>query len=64
MLRSRFRVHFVFLVFLVVVFVLPSLSSAHSIYIQSSRYKVSQGQESPLFFCFGHHFPVDGGIRA
>lgn len=64
MLRSCFRVHFVFLVFLVVVFVLPSLSFAHSIYIQSSRYKVSQGKESPLFFCFGHHFPVDGGIRA
>jgi uncharacterized GH25 family protein len=49
---------------LILLFLIPGFSSAHSIYIQSSRYKVFEGNESPLFFCFGHHFPVDGGIRS
>ena len=38
--------------------------SAHSMYIQSSRYKVHKGKSSPLFFCYGHHMPVDDGVRA
>ncbi len=39
-------------------------ASAHSLYIQSGRYVVSTGKSSPLFFCFGHHFPVDDGVRS
>ncbi len=49
---------------LVLAVFIPARSSAHSLYIQSSRYTVSQGKESPLFFCYGHHFPVDDGVRA
>lgn len=40
------------------------LASAHSLYIQSGRHRVSEGKKSPLFFCYGHHFPVDDGVRA
>ncbi|PIE71369.1 MAG: hypothetical protein CSA22_03345 [Deltaproteobacteria bacterium] len=42
----------------------PGFSSAHSLYIQSSRYTVHDGKKSPLFFCYGHHIPVDDGLRA
>jgi len=41
-----------------------SLASAHSLFIQSSRYKVSVGKASPLFFSYGHHLPVDDGVRS
>ena len=43
---------------------LPSMAQAHSLYIQSSRYQVSVGKRSPLFFCYGHRIPVDDGVRA
>jgi uncharacterized GH25 family protein len=43
---------------------IPAASFGHSLYIQSSRYKVSEGKRSPLFFCYGHHIPVDDGVRA
>ena len=43
---------------------LPHPSCAHSLYIQSSRYQVAEGKKSPLFFCYGHHIPVDDGVRA
>jgi uncharacterized GH25 family protein len=36
---------------------------SHSLFIQSGRHLVSEGKESPLFFCYGHHFPVDDAIR-
>ena len=38
-------------------------SQAHSLFIQSGRYAVSSGRGTPLFFCFGHHFPVDDAVR-
>jgi uncharacterized GH25 family protein len=41
---------------------LPAAAQAHSLFIQSGRHQVSQGKASPLFFCYGHHFPVDGAI--
>ena len=37
---------------------------AHSLFIQSSRYKVNEGKASPMFFCYGHHIPVDDGVRS
>nr|WP_321974337.1 DUF4198 domain-containing protein [Pseudodesulfovibrio indicus] len=40
------------------------LASAHSLYIQSGRHRLNEGKKSPLFFCYGHHFPVDDGVRA
>ncbi len=43
---------------------LPTIGWGHSLYIQSSRYTVSEGKRSPLFFCYGHHIPVDDGVRA
>ncbi len=49
---------------LAAVLLVPTMSMAHSLYIQSSRYTVSEGKETPLFFCYGHHFPVDDGVRA
>ncbi len=47
------------------VILFSSLSAAaHSLFIQSARYIVEPGKSSPLFFCFGHHFPVDDGVRS
>ena len=43
---------------------IPVTGVCHSLYIQSSRYFVSEGKRSPLFFCYGHHIPVDDGVRA
>lgn len=37
---------------------------AHTLFIQSTRYKVSVGKKSPLFFGYGHHIPVDDGVRS
>lgn len=42
----------------------PTAGMGHSLYIQSSRYQVAEGMCSPLFFCYGHHIPVDDGLRA
>ncbi|NQS71385.1 MAG: DUF4198 domain-containing protein [Desulfobulbaceae bacterium] len=36
---------------------------AHSLFIQSGRFQVDPGKSSPLFFCYGHHFPVDDAIQ-
>ncbi len=41
-----------------------SVSWAHTLYIQSTRYTVNQGKSLPLFFCYGHYVPVSDGIRA
>lgn len=49
--------------FIVVSLLLSTVAQAHSIYIQSGRYKVNEGKASPLFFCYGHHFPVDDAVR-
>jgi uncharacterized GH25 family protein len=49
--------------FVLLAFMLPTASVAHSLYIQSGRHQVSEGKASPLFFCYGHHFPVDDAIR-
>jgi uncharacterized GH25 family protein len=38
-------------------------ADAHSLFIQSGRYKVADGRSSPLFFCYGHHVPVDDAVR-
>lgn len=43
--------------------IVPATATAHSIFIQSGRHQVSDGKSSPLFFCYGHHFPVDDAIR-
>lgn len=49
---------------LIAVFLLLSaVAEAHSIFIQSGRYKVKEGKGSPLFFGYGHHFPVDDAVR-
>jgi uncharacterized GH25 family protein len=37
--------------------------SAHSLYIQSTRYAADKGKSLPLFFCYGHYVPVADGIR-
>ncbi|THB67430.1 MAG: DUF4198 domain-containing protein [Desulfovibrio sp.] len=37
---------------------------AHSLYIQSGRHMVNKGKASPLFFCYGHHIPVDDAVRS
>ncbi len=44
--------------------VYPLTAFGHSLYIQSGRYTVPKGKSSPVFFCFGHHFPIDEGVRA
>ena len=44
---------------------LPMVQSAmaHTLFIQSSRSQVSEGKAFPLFFCYGHYFPVSDGLR-
>lgn len=37
--------------------------SAHSLYIQSTRYAADKGKSLPLFFSYGHYVPVADGIR-
>ena len=39
-------------------------ASAHSLYIQSGRHRVTAGKKTPFFFAYGHHFPVDDGVRS
>ncbi|NLZ17160.1 MAG: DUF4198 domain-containing protein [Desulfobulbaceae bacterium] len=43
--------------------IFPPDVAAHSLFIQSGRHQVSEGKVSPLFFCYGHHFPVDDAIQ-
>lgn len=50
-------------VFLAAFCVFSAQAGAHSLYIQSGRLQVEQGKASPLFFCYGHHFPVDDAIQ-
>lgn len=42
---------------------LVSYAHSHTLFIQSSRCHVHEGKPSPLFFCYGHHIPVDDGLR-
>ena len=50
--------------FLLHVLAQPIPALAHSLYIQSGRHAVDEGKATPLFFCYGHRFPVDDGVRA
>ncbi|WP_415718529.1 DUF4198 domain-containing protein [Maridesulfovibrio sp.] len=49
--------------FMSLMILLPAAASAHSLYIQAGRYHVSEGKKSPMFFCYGHHIPVDDAVR-
>ncbi|MCJ2163357.1 MULTISPECIES: DUF4198 domain-containing protein [unclassified Pseudodesulfovibrio] len=51
------------LVLALTLFLGGEIASAHSLYIQSGRFRVSEGKKTPLFFAYGHHFPVDDGVR-
>ncbi|SOB60112.1 conserved protein of unknown function [Pseudodesulfovibrio profundus] len=44
--------------------VLAGEAMAHSLFIQSGRHVVKEGKKTPLFFAYGHHFPVDDGVRS
>jgi uncharacterized GH25 family protein len=49
---------------LLALFCAGETAQAHSLFIQSGRHRVSEGKKTPLYFCYGHHFPVDDGVRA
>jgi len=49
---------------LLALFCAGEIAQAHSLFIQSGRHRVSEGKKTPLYFCYGHHFPVDDGVRA
>lgn len=49
---------------LLFVMLIPAGVFSHSLYIQSSHYRVHEGKRSPLYFCYGHRIPVDDGVRA
>ena len=49
---------------LLALFCAGEIAQAHSMFIQSGRHRVDEGKKTPLFFCYGHHFPVDDGVRA
>ena len=55
---------FISIVALSVFLGVAGLCHGHSLYIQAARYEVDEGKQSPLFFCYGHHVPVDDGVRA
>ncbi|PIE68670.1 MAG: hypothetical protein CSA21_06320 [Deltaproteobacteria bacterium] len=48
---------------LILFVLLPVTTFAHSLFIQAGRYHVHEGKSSPLFFCYGHHIPVDDAVR-
>ncbi len=65
LLRSRFWCRFSIwgIIALLVQCLFAGHAAAHSLFIQSGRFQVNQGKASPLFFCYGHHFPVDDAIQ-
>ncbi|WP_319542494.1 DUF4198 domain-containing protein [uncultured Pseudodesulfovibrio sp.] len=66
MLHLKKRIVYSSLLFVTALSVLAvgvEIASAHSIFIQSGRHVVDEGKKTPLFFCYGHHFPVDDGVR-
>jgi len=62
------RTYFIFiaasLICAVAFIMYAELALAHSLYIQSGRHRVAEGKKTPLFFAYGHHLPVDDGVRA
>ncbi len=48
---------------LILCLLLPAGAFAHSLFVQVGRYHVNNGKASPLFFCYGHHIPVDDAVR-
>ncbi len=61
--RKRAMVKTALITLLALGWLCPVPLAAHSLFIQSGRYEVQKGRGSPLFFCYGHHFPVDEGVR-
>jgi len=66
---SVFRTKVIYSSLLLALFLLAigmsvEIALAHSIFIQSGRHRVDEGKKTPLFFCYGHHFPVDDGVRS
>ena len=62
--RKEKRNIWVFTVFFALLSVMLTTGAfAHSLYIQASQYRVSDGKSSPLFFCYGHTIPVADGVR-
>lgn len=46
----------------IVIAVLSQSVHAHTLWIQSSRYRVKKGLSKPMFFGWGHYLPVDDAI--
>lgn len=61
MLRTR---HYLAICFAVALFLGADWAYAHSLYIQSGRHRVTEGKKTPLFFTYGHHYPIDDGVRS
>lgn len=53
----------VFLVAIGLILFGGELAHCHSLFIQSGRHRVKEGKKTPLYFAYGHHFPVDDGVR-
>ena len=47
---------------MVMIALLTQAASAHTLWIQSSRYKVKKGLVKPMFFGWGHYLPLDDAI--
>jgi len=62
--QQRATVKTALIALLILGWLYPPPLAAHSLFIQSGRYEVQKGKGSPLFFCYGHHFPVDEGVRS
>jgi len=46
----------------VIIAILSQSVCAHTLWIESSRYKVKKGLAKPMFFGWGHYLPVDDAI--
>lgn len=60
---SRSTIIHLFSLVISLIILCPASGTAHSLFIQSGRHHLSEGKASPLFFCYGHHFPVDDAVR-
>jgi len=63
--NARSCLSYKFLFFLVPALICFTAASTlgHTLYIQPSRFMVTEGKSIPFFFCYGHFIPVADGIR-
>lgn len=62
--KNKWATKYVLLMAFLMTALIPANAFSHTLFIQSSHYRVHEGKRSPLYFCYGHRVPVDDGVRA